>query len=255
MTGGSMSSSLSVLPDIVAITFKQLLGRRRTLLLVLLAALPPLLALIFRAAGELDVASYTENVFDPVSMTIVLPLSAVLFGTGAFGAETDEGTILYLLAKPISRWAIVTAKAFAAALLTMALTVASVFVAGLIELVPAGSAGVSATEAQMVAMVVGSLCYVALFIPVSLLTRRALVVGIGYTLIWEGALSNLLPGIANLSIRQYALGAADGVYQLHTDPARLSAATAFSLAAILIVIAFAISTRRLMRFELPGGTD
>ena len=37
-------------------------------------------------------------------MTIVLPLAAVLFGTGAFGAENDEGTILYLLAKPISRW-------------------------------------------------------------------------------------------------------------------------------------------------------
>lgn len=250
-----MSASVSVLPDIVRITFKQLLGRRRTLLLVLLAALPPVLALIFRAAGQTDASSFTRQVFDTVSMTIVLPLAAVLFGTGAFGAEIDEGTILYLLAKPISRWAIVVAKAIAAASLTILLTVGSVLIAGLIEMVPAGAEGVSATEAQIGAMLVGSLCYVALFVPLSLFTRRALVIGIGYTLVWEGALSSLLPGIANLSIRQYALGAADAFFQLHRDPARLSPATAFSLSAILIVVAFVLSTRRLMRFELPGGTD
>ena len=63
-------------------------------------------------------------------------------------------------------------------------------------------------------MVVGSLCYVALFLALSLFTRRALVIGIGYSLVWEGALSSLLPGIANLSVRQYALGAGDGFYQL-----------------------------------------
>jgi ABC-2 type transport system permease protein len=255
MTGVSMSASVSVLPEIVRITFRQLLGRRRTLLLLLLAALPVLLAVIFRLAGEIDVHSYTRRVFDTVSMTIVLPLAAVLFGTGAFGAETDEGTILYLLAKPVPRWIIVAAKALAAAMLTVALTVASVFLAGVVELLPAGADGLSATEAQVGAMIVGSLCYVALFVPLSLFTRRALVIGIGYTLVWEGALSNLLPGIANLSIRQYALGAADAFFQLHTDPARLSPMTAFTLAAVLVVAAFALATWRLMRFELPGGTD
>lgn len=255
MTGVSTSASVSVFPEIIRITFRQLLGRRRTLLLALLAALPVLLAVLFRAAGQIDVAAFTRQVFATVSMTIVLPLTAVLFGTGAFGAEIDEGTILYLLAKPVSRWAIVGAKALAAVILTIALTVASVFLAGVVELLPAGSDGVAATEAQVLAMVVGSVCYVSLFLALSLFTRRALVIGIGYMLVWEGALSTLLPGIANLSVRQYALGAADSVYQLTEEAARLSPITALTLSAVLTVVALALAIRRLMRFELSGSTD
>lgn len=241
--------------EIVRVTARQMLGRRRTLLLVLLAALPPLLALVYRAADQMDVRLFTREVFDSVSLTIVLPLAAVLFGAGAFGAELDEGTILYLLAKPISRWVIVLAKVCAAAGLALAMTVTSVVVAGAIELIPAGSDGVAATQAYVAAMVVGSLCYVALFTALSLFTRRALAIGIGYSLVWEGALSSLLPGIANLSIRQYALGVAGWFAQLHKEPARLSPETAFTLASILIVVALVVATRRLMRFELSGGTD
>ena len=250
-----MSSSVSAFPEIVRVTVRQMLGRRRTALLVLLAALPVLLAVIYRVAGQIDIRSFTDAVFDVVSMTIVLPLAAVLFGTGAFGAEQDEGTILYLLAKPVPRWIVVLAKTFAAALLTLLMTVGSVLLAGIIELVPAGADGASATEAYVAAMVVGSLCYVALFVALSLFTRRALVIGIGYTLVWEGALSSLLPGIANLSIRQYALSVADGVFKLHPDPSRLPPTTALTLSVLLIVVAFVLSARRLMRFELPGGTD
>ena len=242
MTGSSRTGSLAAFPDIVWLTFRQQLGRRRTVLLVLLAALPPLLALIYRAFGQVDVRSFTDNVFDLVSLTIVLPLATVLFGSGAFGAENDEGTIVYLLAKPISRWVIVSAKA-------------SVLVAGVIELLPAGADGASATEAYVAAMVVGSFCYSILFLALSLFTRRALVIGIGYSLVWEGALSSLLPGIANLSVRQYALGAADGFFQLHEQAARLSPTTALTLSAILIVVAFGLATWRLMRFEMSGSTD
>jgi ABC-2 type transport system permease protein len=250
-----MSGSLSVIPEITRVTIRQLLGRRRTLLLLLLGALPLLLALIFRLANQIDIRSFTDGVFDPISMSVVLPLTAVLFGTGAFGAEQDEGTILYLLAKPIPRWVVILAKALAAAALSVILTVASVALAGVVELLPAGADGVAATEAYVATMIVGSLCYVALFIALSLFTRRALLIGIGYVLVWETALSSLLPGIANFSVRQYALGVADAFYQLHPDPARVSPTTALTLALILVVLASVLSTRRLMRFELPGGSD
>ena len=101
--------------------------------------------------------------------------------------------------------------------------------AGLIDLAPAGNDGILATEAQLLAMVVGSICYVSLFLALSLFTRRALVIGIGYMLVWEGALSFMLPGIANLSIRQYALGASKAIYTLPLEEARLSAETALIL--------------------------
>ena len=99
--------SIRAIPEIARVTLRQLLGRRRTLLLVLLAALPVLLALAFRVAGETAIQPFTRRVFDTISITILLPLVAILFGSGAFGAEIDDGTIVYLLAKPLSRWAVV----------------------------------------------------------------------------------------------------------------------------------------------------
>jgi ABC-2 type transport system permease protein len=250
-----MAASLSVIPEIIRITVRQLLGRRRTLLLLLLAALPVLLAFIFQLAVPANADKYANVVFDTVSLSVILPLAAVLFGTGAFGAENDEGTILYLLAKPIPRWVIVAGKTLAAVGMTVAMTVGAVLLAGLVDLFPSGPDGIAATEAHVAAMVVGSVCYVALFIPMSLLTRRALVIGIGYALVWEVTLSSLLPGIVNLSVRQYALGVADWFFQIHEEPARLSSTTAVILAGVLVAVALVLANWRLSRFELPGGSD
>ena len=245
----------AAIPEVARVTLRQLLGRRRTLLLVLLSALPVLLAVAFRLADQTDIERFTRRIFDTISMTILLPLVAILFGSGAFGAEIDDGTIVYLLAKPVPRWILVAAKALSALAVAILLTGASTALAGFIDLFPAGSDGVLATEAQVLAVVVGSACYVSVFLALSLFTRRALVIGIGYMLIWEGFLSFILPGIANLSIRQYSLGAAKAIYQLPVQEARLSAETAFLLTAIMVGVALSLAVWRLMRFELPGGSD
>ena len=248
-------NSLVAVREIAGVTLRQLLGRRRTVLLVLLSVVPVLLAVAFRAAGETDILRFTRIVFDGLYVAILLPLVAVLFGTGAFGAEIEDGTIVYLLAKPIPRAAVVIAKALSAAGVAILLTAVSAGLSGVIELLPAGSDGEAATFGYIAAMAVGSVCYVALFLALSLFTRRALVIGIGYMLVWEGGLSSLLPGIANLSIRQYSLGVADAFFRLHEDQARLEPGTAITLAVILVVVAMVVASWRLMRFELPGSSD
>lgn len=246
---------IAAFAEIARVTFRQLLGRRRTLLLVLLSMLPVLLAIAFRVSGQEGVERFTRRVFDTITLTILLPLVAILFGAGAFGAEIDEGTVIYLLAKPVPRWIVVGAKVFTAMALAIFLTGTSTALAGLIDMVPAGSDGVSATLAQTLGVVVGSACYVSLFLALSLFTRRALVIGIGYMLVWEGALSSLLPGIANLSIRQYTLGASSAIYKLPVQGIRLSADTAFILAGVLVAVTIVVAVWKLMRFELPGGSD
>jgi len=190
-------NSIAIFAEIVRITLRQLLGRRRTLLLVLLSALPVVLALAFRLGGETEIERFTRRIFDTITMTILLPLVAILFGSGAFGAEIDDGTVVYLLAKPIPRWLVIAAKASGAIAMSIVLTGTSTLLAGFIDLAPAGADGIHAVLAQFLAVVVGSACYVALFLALSLFTRRALVIGIGYMLVWEGALSFILTGIRN----------------------------------------------------------
>ena len=255
MNAVSFSRSIKAIPEIVTVTLRQLLGRRRTILLLLLSVVPVLMAVVFVAAGESDVDGFASSVLDVFSVTMLLPIVAVLFGTAAFGAEIEDGTIVYLLAKPISRWAVIVAKLIGAATVTALLTIVSVSVAGLIALAPQGEHGRAAMLGFVAAMAVGSVCYVSFFLALSLFTRRALMIGIFYFLIWEGLLSSLLAGIANFSIRQYSLGVVGAFFQLSAQEARLTPGTALPLAAILVVVALALATRRLMRFEMSGSGD
>ena len=101
---------------IVALTLRQLLGRGRTLLIGLLALLPILLAVVYRLGSEdTDQARWVAQVLlDGLIVTTLLPLAALVYGTAALGAEIEDGTAVYLLAKPVPRRQIILGKLLAA---------------------------------------------------------------------------------------------------------------------------------------------
>ena len=49
----------------------------------------------------------------------MLPLTALIIGTSVLGAEIDDGSIVYLLATPVSRAVVIGAKYAVAVVLTM----------------------------------------------------------------------------------------------------------------------------------------
>src|SRR5919108_5659472 len=98
---------MTVVGTIAEITLRGLLGRRRTILLLLLAGLPVLVGLLARiGGGRLDAAP----ILDGMIIRLVLPLTALVFGTAALGSELDDGTAVYILLKPVARWQVVIAK-------------------------------------------------------------------------------------------------------------------------------------------------
>jgi ABC-2 type transport system permease protein len=239
---------------IARVTARQLLGRRRTLLLALVAAIPILLAGIYRLAGSRSpdaLLGFTEGVFVGLVVTLLLPLVALVFGTTAFGAEIDDGTVVYLLAKPIRRSTVVLTKWVVAAAVAASLSASATLLAGLLGRADT-PAGMEISIGYAVAVAVGSIVYVAAFVALSLLTSRALIIGLVYVLVWEGALASSFPGIRFLSIRQYTLGIADaaGVAGRITGDA-LEPATAVALALVVGVGALFIATRRLSAFQIP----
>ncbi len=70
-----------------------------------------------------------------------MPLVALLFGTSAIGSELEDGTAVYLLAKPVSRWSILFTKLAVAAGCSVLLTCVPILLAGLIG--AAGALGLS----------------------------------------------------------------------------------------------------------------
>jgi len=242
--------------EMLRVTARQLLGRRRTLIMLLLALIPIALAVLFRlsdAAGGSFGGDrpFYRAVFDTFIVTLLLPLIALLFGTAAFGAEVEDGTIVYLLAKPISRWKSVLAKLIVAGAATIVLAGAATLVTALIAL--AGVEGTSGiVTGYLVGIAAGGAIYTCVFVALSLITGRALIAGLVFVVLWEGVLANFLPGIRFLSIRQYALGIADaaGVGGRVTADT-LEPGQAIVLGAIVAVAATLIAIRRLGRFEIP----
>ncbi len=259
--GSSVSRRVNpfvAIPEILSVTFRQLLGRRRTALLLLLCGVPVLLALLFRAVGQSEAAPVVDSLYTTLLVTVILPIVAVLVGTIAVGGEIEDGTIVYLLAKPIPRWQIAMAKLLGASIFCAGLTAASTLLTGAIAL--AGlPAGPDAVIGFTVAAVIGSFAYCSLFIVVSLFTRRTLVFGFAYIFIWEAGITSLMQGLINLSVRRYMLGIAEGFYDpsggLMPGQSELAPETAYLLAAILVVACTVISIWRLSRFQLPGSTD
>jgi len=171
--------------------------------------------------------------------------------TAAFGAEIEDGTVIYLLAKPAGRLRIVVAKLAVAVCLAFAMVGASTLAAGLVVLtgVP-GGLGVIA--GYLVGIAAGALLYGAVFVALSLITSRAFIAGLIYVIVWEGLLASLFAGIRVLSIRQYILGIADaaGVGGRITQDT-LSAGSAVALGAVVVIAAVVVALRRLKSFEVP----
>jgi ABC-2 type transport system permease protein len=236
---------------IVMVTLRGALGRRRTILVALLAAVPILIAGIIRIGGtSTDVATLTAGLLDGLVVTTVLPLVALVFGTGVLGSELDDGTAVYLLVKPIERWRIVVSKAAVAAGVTIAVVVPSALLSGL--LVGGGRGGESIAIAVTVAVIPGSLVYAVGFVALSVMTSRALIAGLLYVFIWEGLLAGLFAGTALLSVRQYVLAFAGSL--AGSDGASIKssvdAQTAAILALSVLAIAAVIAIRRLASWEV-----
>jgi ABC-2 type transport system permease protein len=239
---------MTIFAEIVSVTLRALLGRRRTILMLLLAAVPVLVGLIVRANDSS--APDLGATLDALVIRIVLPLVALVFGTAALGSELEDGTAVHLLTKPIRRSTIVLAKSAVAGSLTAAMLVPSTVLAAILLAAP-GSDASATTFALAVGVLVGSYLYVAIFVALSVITSRGLIIGLGYALVWEGLLAGLLPGSQLFSVREYLRGIAHAI-----SPGAIQSiigGEAVLYAAIALVAATVVASVRLAVYEVRGS--
>jgi ABC-2 type transport system permease protein len=229
-----------------AITLRATLGRRRALLF----AIPPVVLIGLTAilrAGHPPNDDWAYMVLGDFGFSVLLPLTALIIGTSVLGAEVDDGSIIHLLATPVSRASVIVTKFAVASLLTMVFTAIPELIAGMIA--PTGSKLGIALFAGAIA---GSLVYSAIFVMASALTHRAIAVGLLYVLIWEGLLSNIIGGVRILSAGHYALGIANGIDSNPNLRAGLSMDTAIVMGIVVTVAALVLAVRRLSAFGVSG---
>lgn len=234
---------------VVDLTRRGLLGRRRALLLFLLPAVLLLLAAAVRWASDGEVGA-TIGLTDGFAFGTLLPLMCLLIGTGVIATEIDDGSIVYLLAKPLPRRTIIASKLAVAWPVALVLGVGPIMLAVQI----AGDDGGRLTVAYGVAAALAALAYTAVFVALSVVTRNAVIVGLLYALLWEGVLAGWVPGVRNVSIRQWALAAAERILGDRAEvwgiTSDVGLVTGLVLLTVTITAAVVVAVRRLQTLRL-----
>ncbi len=233
-------------PTIVRLGLRSVFGRWRGVLLFLLPLVLVGLAVLVRALVGAD-PDAARNTLQGLGLAVIVPLVALLATSGLLAPEIDDGSISYLLAKPISRYTIVASKLVVAAACVVLFAVVPTLAAGLILLTDEPRLAVGFA----VGALVGGLAYCALFALLSVLTRHAVVVGLIYLLIWEGLLGGLLDGVRWLSIIRWA-GAITAAVADITPAKDLSMTYAVLASAVVVVAGTWLTGRRLRAFNLTG---
>lgn len=217
---------------VVRLTARGMLGGRRVWLLAALAVLLVGIAVLARVLVPVTDAE-AASLLQGVAFATFLPLFGLIVGTGAIAPEIDDGSIVHLLAKPVSRHTVVQSKLAVALGATVVFAVLPTVVAAAVL-----GLGGRAVLAFGVGALAGGAVYGVLFLLLSILTRHAVIIGLVYALLWESLVGSFVPGARNLSVQQWALSVTEAI----APSGLVTAHVGIGLASALVVGGFVVAT-------------
>ncbi|HRI43257.1 MAG TPA: ABC transporter permease [Fimbriimonadaceae bacterium] len=146
-----------------------------------------------------------DRVYSLVSLTLVfkvLALASAIYSTSVIGREVEQRTIVYLLTRPVPRWMIILSRFLASSIVVTLIGVLSVIGVSLAAYRGEAFANEMLWR-DMGALAVGAFAYGALFVLISLMVNRAMLVCLLYTFGWELLVPNLKGDAAALSVFNY----------------------------------------------------
>jgi ABC-2 type transport system permease protein len=192
---------------LVASTLRQQLGGRRIILLLLLGLLPAGVLGILLADERTAIGARQGFHEAPLAILffVVLPVASLVFGAGALGDERRDGTLSFILLRPLPRTLLVAAKLLGAWLAAFA-------VVGTGALAMSVVLGIRFATWEtlgplVLAVALSSLAYVSVFLALGYFTARAVLIGLVYVFIWESGMTSSIPSLASVSLMRIGLSA------------------------------------------------
>jgi ABC-type transport system involved in multi-copper enzyme maturation permease subunit len=184
---------------------------------------------------------------------LVMPIAALIIGDSVLGAEVRAGTFHFTWLSPVPAWQIVVGRWLGGCVVALVTIVPACTLAAYLANTP------ESAWPALVASAVGSVCYIAIFIAIGCLTRRAAVWSLAFVFFVERLLGAALTGVAQLSPTWESR--AIFVAWVHDAPLRLvragipQGAAAVVRLAIVTVVALALAAWRIRHMRMAGASD
>lgn len=181
-----------------------------------------------------------------LGLGLVLPVISLLLGSSAMGEWFDDETLVYVWLRPVRRTVIAAAATAAAWTVAIPMNLVPMITA----VVTAGEPGDGVLSGVILATIMVTLAYTAVFVVLGITFRRPLAIGLIYVFIWEFFVSRAADGAARLSINSYGasiLARLTGI-ELTFGERAAWATTVVPLG--VTAVAIALSALRLQRMEV-----
>src|SRR5450830_1026135 len=121
----------------------------------------------------------------------------------------------------------------------------------------AGDQGMRLTMAFGVTAALAAITYTTIFVSLSVVTRNAVIVGLLYALVWETLLGGYVPGVRDVSVRQWALAPAEHLLGARAAECGVTSVVGVTVGLALLtattVAAAVLAVRRLQTLRLTTG--
>jgi ABC-2 type transport system permease protein len=193
-------------------------------------------------SGHLLTGARFVNTF---GLSLVVPVTALVFAAAALGDPDEEGTLVYLWLRPVRRSRLVVAAA--AASLTAAWPVVVIPLGIAAAATGGGSDLVVGTVASAT---VALLAYAGVFCALGLVTKRSLVWGLLYIFIWEGFVATAADTAAQLAVRTYARSLLESITDAPLNGTFVDFPVSVVVPVVVGVVALAFATWRLKHRDI-----
>ena len=242
---------------ITATTVRQLLGVRR-LIIFGLAELAPagVLLLMTQTLAEEAALDRFLAMVAALYFPLLVPIVTLIVAASALGDERRDGTLSFLVLRPIPRSVIALSKFGGAVIVAAGLNIFGALALTAAYGIETGSWNL------VVPLVVGgafaSIVYASLFVPLGFFTDRAVLVGLAFVFIFENAVVSALNGLSSLSPWRIGMSAFSGLAPTEVavelsefGGASLSSfSTAFLRTVLIAALSIAATTMVLRRRDL-----
>ena len=229
-----------------SVLLKQLITKGRLIGIAIVGVLPILLGWVIGAQSN-DPLEAGVGFVSYMGLSILVPIVALIFASASLGDTREDGTLVYLWLRPISRLSVSTGAWAASVTIALPLTVIPMTVSALLL-----DAGKSVVTATIITSILAVVAYSGLFVTLGLIVKNPVLWGLAYIFIWEAIVASFAKPAAALAVSGYSRAIITGRTNVDFDYLFDPSQSVSILMLIIITTAgIAFSTARLNRLEVP----